>query len=292
MPAPWTPDSWRSKPIVQVPEYPDPAALEAVTADLRNFPPLVFIKEVQDLKAKLADVAAGNGFLLQGGDCAESFKEHKTDYIRDYFQLFLQMALILTFAGNSQVVKVGRVAGQFAKPRSSNVEKQGGVELPSYRGDIVNGPEFTPEARIPDPQRQLQAYRQSAATLNFLRALLDGGYASLDNAHRWELKFMEGTPVEAALRRAGRRDQAHGGGQPAARHVGREHAGAAHHQLLHQPRGAAAELRAGADPAATSCWARAPTSPPAATCCGSATARASRTARMSSTAAASSIRSG
>jgi 3-deoxy-7-phosphoheptulonate synthase len=197
MPAPWSPDSWRSKPIVQVPEYPDQAALEEVTANLRNFPPLVFIKEVQDLKAKLADVAAGNGFLLQGGDCAESFKEHKTDYIRDYFQLFLQMALILTFAGNSQVVKVGRVAGQFAKPRSSNVEKQGGVELPSYRGDIVNGPEFTPEARIPDPQRQLQAYRQSAATLNFLRALLDGGYASLDNAHRWELKFMEGTPVEA-----------------------------------------------------------------------------------------------
>ena len=197
MPAPWSPDSWRSKPIVQVPEYPNPAALEEVTANLRNFPPLVFIKEVQDLKAKLADVAAGNAFLLQGGDCAESFKEHKTDYIRDYFQLFLQMALILTFAGNSQVVKVGRVAGQFAKPRSSNVEKQGGVELPSYRGDIVNGPEFTPEARIPDPQRQLQAYRQSAATLNFLRALLDGGYASLDNAHRWELKFMEGTPVEA-----------------------------------------------------------------------------------------------
>ena len=196
MPAPWSPDSWRSKPIVQVPEYPNPAVLEEVTANLRDFPPLVFIKEVQDLKAKLAEVAAGNGFLLQGGDCAESFKEHKTDYIRDYFQLFLQMALILTFAGNSQVVKVGRVAGQFAKPRSSNVEKQGGVELPSYRGDIVNGPEFTPEARIPDPQRQLQAYRQSAATLNFLRALLDGGYASLDNAHRWELKFMEGTPVE------------------------------------------------------------------------------------------------
>lgn len=197
MPAPWTPDSWRSKPIVQMPEYPDPAALEEVTANLRNFPPLVFVKEVSDLKAKLADVAAGNAFLLQGGDCAESFKEHKTDYIRDYFQLFLQMALILTFAGNSQVVKVGRVAGQFAKPRSSPTEKQGGVELPSYRGDIVNGPEFTPEARTPDPRRQLQAYRQSAATLNFLRALLDGGYASLDNAHRWELKFMEGTPVEA-----------------------------------------------------------------------------------------------
>src|SRR5688572_20856036 len=193
----WTPDSWRTKPILQVPDYPDPAAFAEVEANLRNFPPLVFIKEVRDLKAKLAEVAAGDGFLLQGGECAESFKEHKTDYIRDYFQLFLQMALILTFKGNTQVVKVGRVAGQFAKPRSSPTEKQGGKELPSYRGDIINGPEFTPEARIPDPRRQLQAYRQSAATLNFLRALLDGGYASLANAHRWELKFMEGTAVEA-----------------------------------------------------------------------------------------------
>ena len=196
MPAAWKPDSWRGKPILQVPTYPDQAPLEAVERDLRNFPPLVFVREVSDLKARLAGVAAGESFLLQGGDCAESFKEHKTDYIRDYFQLFLQMALILTFEGSSQVVKVGRVAGQFAKPRSSPTEKQGGVELPSYRGDIVNGPEFTPEARIPDPRRQLQAYRQSAATLNFLRALLDGGYASLDNAPRWELKFMEGTPVE------------------------------------------------------------------------------------------------
>jgi 3-deoxy-7-phosphoheptulonate synthase len=179
-----------------MPTYPDPAVLEAVEQDLRNFPPLVFVKEVQALKQQLAEVAAGKSFLLQGGDCAESFKEHKTDYIRDYFQLFLQMALILTFGGNSQVVKVGRVAGQFAKPRSSPTEKQGGKELPSYRGDIINGPEFTAEARIPDPRRQLDAYRQSAATLNFLRALLDGGYASLENAHRWELKFMEGTPVE------------------------------------------------------------------------------------------------
>jgi 3-deoxy-7-phosphoheptulonate synthase len=197
MTAPWKPDSWRGKPIRQVPEYPDPAALEEVERNLRNFPPLVFVKEARDLKDKLAAVSAGEGFLLQGGDCAESFKEHKTDYIRDYFQLFLQMALILTFEGGTQVVKVGRVAGQFAKPRSSPTEKQGGQELPSYRGDIINGPEFTPEARIPDPRRQLQAYRQSAATLNFLRALLDGGYASLANAHRWELKFMEGTPVEA-----------------------------------------------------------------------------------------------
>jgi 3-deoxy-7-phosphoheptulonate synthase len=179
-----------------VPTYSDQAALEAVERDLRNFPPLVFVKEVRDLKEKLAAVAEGKSFLLQGGDCAESFKEHKTDYIRDYFQLFLQMALILVFQGNRRVVKVGRVAGQFAKPRSSDVEIKGGRELPSYRGDIINGPEFTAEARIPDPRRQLEAYRQSAATLNFLRALLDGGYASLANAHRWELKFMEGTPVE------------------------------------------------------------------------------------------------
>ena len=193
----WSPDSWRAKSIAQVPDYPDSEAFAEVEGNLRNFPPLVFIKEVNDLKAKLAEVAAGDAFLLQGGDCAESFKEHKTDYIRDYFQLFLQMALILTFTGNRRVVKVGRVAGQFAKPRSSPTETQNGVSLPSYRGDIINGPDFTPEARIPDPRRQLQAYRQSAATLNFLRALLDGGYASLDNAHRWELKFMEGTAVEA-----------------------------------------------------------------------------------------------
>ena len=124
--------------------------------NLRNFPPLVFVKEVRDLKDKLAGVARGESFLLQGGDCAESFKEHKTNYIRDYFQLFLQMALILTFAGNSEVVKIGRVAGQFAKPRSSDTEKKDGQELPSYRGDIINGPEFTAEARIPDPRRQLR----------------------------------------------------------------------------------------------------------------------------------------
>src|SRR5215813_12231547 len=196
MSAAWKPESWRSKPIVQVPEYPDPVALAEVDRNLRNFPPLVFVKEVRDLKQRLAGVAEGKAFLLQGGDCAESFKEHKTDYIRDYFQLFLQMALILTFAGDMKVVKVGRVAGQFAKPRSSPTEKRDGTELLSYHGDIINGPDFTAEARQPDPRRQLQAYRQSAATLNFLRALLDGGFASLDNVHRWELKFMGGTPVE------------------------------------------------------------------------------------------------
>src|SRR5437764_3094149 len=149
MAQPWRLDSWRGKPILQVPEYPDQAALEEVERNLRNYPPLVFIKEVRALKEKLADVAQGKGFLLQGGDCAESFKEHKTDYIRDYFQLFLQMALILTFAGDMNVVKVGRVAGQFAKPRSSPTEKRHGTELLSYHGDIINGPEFTPEARQP-----------------------------------------------------------------------------------------------------------------------------------------------
>src|SRR5688500_12469445 len=197
MPATWKPDSWREKPIVQMPTYPDQAVLEAVEQDLRNFPPLVFVKEVQALKDQLAQVAQGNSFLLQGGDCAESFKEHKTDYIRDYFQLFLQMALILTFAGNTNVVKVGRVAGQFAKPRTSPTENRNGNELVSYHGDTINGTDFTTASRTPEPRRQLQAYRQSAATLNFLRALLDGGYASLDNAHRWELKFMEGTQIES-----------------------------------------------------------------------------------------------
>ncbi len=249
MPATWKPDSWRGKPIVQTPTYPDQAALEAVERDLRNFPPLVFVKRgARRSSEQLAAVAEGQSFLLQGGDCAESFKEHKTDYIRDYFQLFLQMALILVFHGNRRVVKVGRVAGQFAKPRSSDIEKKDGEELPSYRGDIINGPEFTAEARIPDPRRQLQAYRQSAATLNFLRALLDGGYASLANAHRWELKFMEGTPIEARYDDARQRDRAHGGGQPPPRHHRGEHPGDAHHQLLHQPRGPAARLRGGAHP--------------------------------------------
>jgi 3-deoxy-7-phosphoheptulonate synthase len=194
MAAAWTPQSWRGKPVLQVPDYPDAAALEEVDARLRTFPPLVFIKEVRDLKAKLADVAAGNAFLLQGGDCAESFKEHKTDYIRDYFQLFLQMALILTFGGNSQVVKVGRVAGQFAKPRSSPTEKKGDQELPSYRGDIINDIDFTSQSREPDPQRQLLAYRQSAATLNLIRAFANGGFANLENAHRWMLGFIKNSP--------------------------------------------------------------------------------------------------
>ena len=190
----WSPSSWRSKPVQQVPAFPDQGALDAVEAQLAGFPPLVFAGEARKLKRALAKVAAGEAFLLQGGDCAESFAEHSADNIRDFFRLFLQMAVVLTFAGSSPVVKVGRVAGQFAKPRSAPNEKIGDVELPSYRGDVINGIEFTPEARIPDPSRQLMAYRQSAATLNLIRAFATGGYANLDNAHRWMLGFVKDSP--------------------------------------------------------------------------------------------------
>jgi 3-deoxy-7-phosphoheptulonate synthase len=196
----WTPSSWRDKPIQQVPVYPDLGALKAVEGQLAGFPPLVFAGEARKLKRALAKVAAGEAFLLQGGDCAESFAEHSADNIRDFFRLFLQMAVVLTFAGSSPVVKVGRVAGQFAKPRSAPNETIDGVELPSYRGDIINGIEFTPEARIPDPHRQLDGYRQSAATLNLLRAFATGGYANLENAHRWMLGFVKDSPQSERYR--------------------------------------------------------------------------------------------
>jgi 3-deoxy-7-phosphoheptulonate synthase len=190
----WTPDSWRNKPIVQVPDYPDQVALEQVEKQLASFPPLVFAGEARALKRALGAVASGDAFLLQGGDCAESFAEHRADNIRDFFRVFLQMSVVLTFAAASPVVKVGRIAGQFAKPRSSPMEKQGDKELPSYRGDIINGPEFTDESRIPDPKRQLEAYRQSAATLNLLRAFATGGYANIQNAHQWMLGFVKDSP--------------------------------------------------------------------------------------------------
>ena len=190
----WTPDSWRAKPIVQVPDYPDPAALEDVEGRLRTYPPLVFAGEARALKKRLADVAEGRAFLLQGGDCAESFAEHGADNIRDFFRAFLQMAVVLTFAGSKPVVKVGRIAGQFAKPRSSDNETKDGKTLPSYRGDIINGIDFDDASRIPDPQRQAMAYRQSAATLNLLRAFAQGGFASLDNVHRWMLGFVSDSP--------------------------------------------------------------------------------------------------
>lgn len=190
----WTPSSWRQKPILQVPEYPDQAALKVAEERLASFPPLVFAGEARRLKSALAQVAEGDAFLLQGGDCAESFAEHGADNIRDFFRAFLQMAVVLTFGAQLPVVKVGRIAGQFAKPRSAPMEKQGDVELPSYRGDIVNGIEFTPESRIPDPERQIMAYRQSAATLNLLRAFAMGGYANLENVHQWMLGFVKDSP--------------------------------------------------------------------------------------------------
>jgi 3-deoxy-7-phosphoheptulonate synthase len=194
MPERWTPEGWRGKPVVQVPDYPDQAALAAVEKQLASFPPLVFAGEARSLKKQLARVCAGEAFLLQGGDCAESFAEHGANNIRDFFRVFLQMAVVLTFAGGLPVVKVGRIAGQFAKPRSSSTEKRGDIELPSYRGDIVNGNEFTPEARIPDPRRQIEAYRQSAATLNLLRAFAHGGYANLATVHQWMLGFVKDSP--------------------------------------------------------------------------------------------------
>ena len=190
----WTPDSWRTKPIVQVPDYPDPAALDDVEGRLRTYPPLVFAGEARALKKRLAEVAEGRAFLLQGGDCAESFAEFSADNIRDFFRAFLQMAVVLTFAGSKPVVKVGRIAGQFAKPRSSDNETKDGKTLPSYRGDIINGIDFDEASRIPDPQRQAMAYRQSAATLNLLRAFAQGGFASLDNVHRWMLGFVSDSP--------------------------------------------------------------------------------------------------
>ncbi len=190
----WTPSGWRNKPIEQTPVYRDKAALADVERQLAGFPPLVFAGEARNLTRALAAVAQGKAFLLQGGDCAEAFEEHTADNIRDFFRVFLQMAVVLSFAAASPVVKVGRIAGQFAKPRSSPVEKQGGEELPSYRGDIINDIEFSAAARIPDPERQLLAYRQSAATLNLLRAFATGGYANLENAHRWMLGFVKDSP--------------------------------------------------------------------------------------------------
>ena len=190
----WTPDSWRKKPVLQMPEYPDANALADVEAQLATFPPLVFAGEARNLKKSLARVAAGEAFLLQGGDCAESFAEHGANNIRDFFRVLLQMAVVLTYAGALPVVKVGRIAGQFAKPRSSPTEKVNGVELPSYRGDIVNDNAFTAEARVPNPTRQLMAYRQSAATLNLLRAFATGGFANLASVHQWMLGFLKDSP--------------------------------------------------------------------------------------------------
>lgn len=187
----WNPASWRALPAKHIPDdYPDATALTEAEATLRSFPPLVFAGEARRLKALLAEAARGDAFLLQGGDCAESFKEFRADSIRDTFRVLMQMAVILTFAGGKPVVKLGRIAGQFAKPRSETTETRDGITLPAYRGDNINGMEFTPQAREPDPSRLIKAYGQSAATLNLLRAFANGGYADLHNVHRWTLGFV------------------------------------------------------------------------------------------------------
>jgi 3-deoxy-7-phosphoheptulonate synthase len=192
----WKPDSWRKFPVMQMPDYTDVDKLKVVETRLAGFPPLVFAGEARKLKRKLARVAEGKGFLLQGGDCAESFAEHSADNIRDFFRVFLQMSVVLTYAAGMPVVKVGRIAGQFAKPRSSPTEIIDGVEYPIYRGDIVNDSVATMSGRVPDPERQIMAYRQSAATLNLLRAFAQGGYANLEHVHKWTLGSLKDSPAQ------------------------------------------------------------------------------------------------
>lgn len=192
--SPWQPDTWRQRPARQMPTYPDPAQLDIACKQLRQFPPLIFAGEVQALRAQLAEVAAGRAFLLQGGDCAESFDTLDGNAARETFRVMLQMAVVLTYAAARPVVKVGRIAGQYAKPRSADTETQGGVTLPSYRGDIVNGAGFTAAERTPDPARMLRAYSASAATLNLLRALAQGGFADLNQLHAWTADFVRASP--------------------------------------------------------------------------------------------------
>ncbi len=193
----WSPEGWRDCAIKQQPSWPDGAALVAVEERLRRSPPLVFAGEARSLRARLADACEGRAFLLQGGDCAESFAEFHPDNIRDTFRVLLQMAVVLTFGAKLPVVKVGRLAGQFAKPRSADTESQGEVTLPAYRGDMVNGMAFDAPSRTPDPERLMQAYSQSAATLNLLRAFAQGGYADLHEVHRWNLDFVSGSAQSA-----------------------------------------------------------------------------------------------
>jgi len=192
----WQKTNWRALPRVQMPDYTDAAALSAAEAQLSKYPPLVFAGEARRLKAQLGAAARGEAFLLQGGDCAESFDQFSADGIRDTFKVMLQMAMVLTYGAKVPVIKVGRMAGQFAKPRSAPTEVIDGVELPSYRGDIINELPFTPEARIPDPAKMLQAYTQAAATLNLIRAFSTGGYADVHQVHSWTLGFVEGEKAE------------------------------------------------------------------------------------------------
>jgi len=187
----WKINSWRNYPVKHIPEYPDKKELDMVLGKIKNFPPLVFAGETRHLKDQLAEVVDGRAFLLQGGDCAESFVEFHPDNIRDTFKLILQMSLVLTYSASLPVIKIGRIAGQFSKPRSSATEKKDGIELPSYLGDNINGIEFSEKARIPDPKRLFKAYSQSAATLNLLRAFSHGGFADLKMVHTWNLGFIK-----------------------------------------------------------------------------------------------------
>lgn len=191
----WTPSSWRTFPIKQQPTYDDPRALKEVESELSSYPPLIFAGEARTLKEKLAKVGRGEAFLLQGGDCAESFSDFSTPTIKNLFKLMLQMNMVLMYTTGKPVVKVGRIAGQFAKPRSSDFEEIDGVRLPSYRGDIINGIAFTAEARIPNPHNMIHAYNQSAATQNLLRAFSRGGLADLNEVHKWNLDFIKDNPL-------------------------------------------------------------------------------------------------
>ena len=201
----WKANSWTNYPAKHLPVYQDKKELDLVLSKVKKYPPLVFAGETRSLKESLAEVVEGKAFLLQGGDCAESFAEHLPDNIRDTFRVILQMAIVLTFGAGRPVVKVGRMAGQFAKPRSSSIEKKGDIELPSYRGDIINNIEFDAAVRNPDPERQIMAYRQAASTLNLLRAFAQGGYANLDHVHQWNLDFVkeskQGAQYEALAER-------------------------------------------------------------------------------------------
>lgn len=192
----WSTRSWREKPIQQQPQYSSQEQLEQVERQLKSFPPLVFAEEIRALKTQLGRVSHGKGFLLQGGDCAETFADFTAPKIRDTFKVILQMAVVLTFAGSCPVTKVARMAGQFAKPRSSDTETIDGVTLPSYRGDIINGAEFTAAAREPNPQRMIHAYHHSAATLNLLRAFARGGLADLHKVHKWNMSFVQANPLK------------------------------------------------------------------------------------------------
>jgi len=191
----WSPSSWRAKPAKQLPVYKDEVALKSVENELKNLPPLVFAGEARSLQKQLGDVANGKAFLLQGGDCAESFAEFNANKIRDTFQVILQMAVVLTYAGSVPVIKLGRIAGQYAKPRSNDTETIDGVTLPIYRGDNVNALEFTAEGREPDPQRMIRSYHNAASTLNLLRAFAKGGFADLNRVHGWNLDFVEDSPL-------------------------------------------------------------------------------------------------